>query len=349
MVRKPQIVPSGLIGHWKLDETSGSTITDYSGYGNTGTWTDSEDNDVSGESITGVVGTGLAFDTDISSGDGTDQINAGSATVLDNLGPMSVCMWVYPTTAYAGNFTLISKKTGGNDGWHLWVNVPGGNRIAFDNNMANQDRKYGPSNSVEYNSAWQFFCATWDGTDGAAGITLYKNGVDIGGTTNDNIGSVSNEDTYDVILGGPNINYEGEMDDVRIYNRELSASEIAELYAATSGIRYNESHRSYEFFDGNKYVSMRPNFPEPNPDGRTGYEANGVTFDGTNDYLSNGNPLNDTQQFTMSFWYRSNDTNVQAITDMGGSSDELRIEKRSDGDFFLRAHRDNSTSYGLEN
>ena len=61
---------------------------------------------------------------------------------------------------------------------------------------------------------------------------------------------------------GTGRSWDGQIDDVRFYDRELTADEIAEIYAARDGIRYNESHRTPEFFDGNKFISLRPPFPE---------------------------------------------------------------------------------------
>ena len=52
---------NGLIGWWKLDETSGSTVVDSSASGLDGTWSDGVDNVITTESESAVISSGLAF------------------------------------------------------------------------------------------------------------------------------------------------------------------------------------------------------------------------------------------------------------------------------------------------
>ncbi len=54
-------ITSNLVGHWKLDETSGSTIVDSAGSAN-GTWSDGSGNDVAEETGKAVISRGLTFD-----------------------------------------------------------------------------------------------------------------------------------------------------------------------------------------------------------------------------------------------------------------------------------------------
>lgn len=56
--------------------------------------------------------------------------------------------------------------------------------------------------------------------------------------------------------------FRGRMDDVRFYNRTLSAAELEQIYNARDGIRYNESYRVPEYFDGNRFVAMTPAWPD---------------------------------------------------------------------------------------
>lgn len=49
---------------------------------------------------------------------------------------------------------------------------------------------------------------------------------------------------------------------MRLYDRAITDEEVTELYATTDGIRYNASSRTMEYFDGNRFVSMTPSWPD---------------------------------------------------------------------------------------
>ena len=53
---------AGIVGHWKLDETSGSTIADSAG-SNNGTWVDGANNDVAEETINGLIDGAITFNS----------------------------------------------------------------------------------------------------------------------------------------------------------------------------------------------------------------------------------------------------------------------------------------------
>ena len=105
-----EIVPSGLIGHWRLDETSGTTATDSSGNGNDGTMTGGLDGATN--SVSGQIDTALDFD-------GTDDdIDVGD--ILDSSPNLTVMAWVkadaFPNTLHG----IANKVVGtGNRSWVL--------------------------------------------------------------------------------------------------------------------------------------------------------------------------------------------------------------------------------------
>lgn len=263
-IPRTKVVPSGLVGHWRLDETSGSTIFDSSGNGNNGTWSDSENNDIAEETTTGLIGQALGFEPDAVT-EGSDAVQIGSPAILDNLGPMSVCLWAKTLGSTFGANSPLVTKTGasfGQDGWELAFNRAGGEKIFFVNN----EQGWKQASAGFARDTWQHVCATWDGTDGGAGITIYQNGVDAGTQSTGDNGTTVDDSSYNVNIGWSDASstlWEGHMDDVRIYNRELSQQEVIEIYKAKDGIRYNESMRTMEYFDGNQFVSMTPSWSEP--------------------------------------------------------------------------------------
>ena len=73
---------------------------------------------------------------------------------------------------------------------------------------------------------WAHLAGTWDGTT----KRIYVNGVMVASTA-----SQISYDTHNIYLGADENNgtlalpFDGELDDLRVYNRVLSASEIAAL------------------------------------------------------------------------------------------------------------------------
>ena len=85
---------SGLVGYWKFDEgTNTGAILDSSGYGNTGVRYGGAGKIWSGSSLPS-----LQFDNPFAMQfDGTDDyVSVGSNPSLDDLGPFTYSMWIFP-------------------------------------------------------------------------------------------------------------------------------------------------------------------------------------------------------------------------------------------------------------
>jgi len=85
------------------------------------------------------------------------------------------------------------------------------------------------------NNTWTHYVVTYDGSNNVNGMTLYKNGASETVTTT-STGTVSsfaslslpfNLATRDNL---PNIAYNGNMDEVAVFNSELSASDVLSIY-----------------------------------------------------------------------------------------------------------------------
>src|SRR3989338_8150377 len=215
-----QVLPiaptSGLVAHWKFDEGSGTTVSDSSGNGNTGTLTNGP------TFTTGKIGQGLSFDGI------NDAVQIPDSNSLD-VPQITVSAWVRKISNAPSWGMIVSRQaeTGAGDNW-----------ILFYNSSAND----------EYRFAVQ----------GGTNIKLYRNGVQISDnavSSNNDIGqwvhivgtaegAIPPETSAICIGGGANNsrNCDSEysnavIDDVRIYNRALSAQEILNIYnsAGTAG------------------------------------------------------------------------------------------------------------------
>src|SRR3989338_7429030 len=91
---------SGLAGHWKFDEGSGTTAGDSSGNNNAGTLTNSPP---------GVSGADAKIGAGALQFDGVDDyVNLGSPSSLDNLASSTVAAWIYLTKG-TGNKMIWGK------------------------------------------------------------------------------------------------------------------------------------------------------------------------------------------------------------------------------------------------
>ena len=202
---KPEPTPAGLVLGYGFEETAGTTATDVSPFKNNGT--------INGptSSTTGKFGRALSFD-------GTnDRIDVPDAASLDLSTGMTLEAWVKPTTN-AGWRTAILKERGSDLLYALYAS--NGSKPRTENYTGVENTAAG-SSALPLN-AWSHITATYDG----ANLRFYVNGVLV--TTKASTGAMPN--TANALhIGGNAVwgeYFSGLIDEVRIYNRALSASEI---------------------------------------------------------------------------------------------------------------------------
>jgi hypothetical protein len=204
-----------LISYWKLDETSGTIAIDSCGKNN-GTF--------SGTITQGVAGKINTCYNFIGSG----QIEANSAAT--NIGPnISVSCWISPQAITDDDGRIFDLTTIDNlNRIHLTREKGAGNQIIY---------AYVNGNSTSYNTSvgvWYHVIVTYDG----ANLKLYVNG---------NLeGTVADSSFVKIVSGifriGNNSDgfyprrYKGLLDEVGLWNRALTSSEVAELYNSGNGL-----------------------------------------------------------------------------------------------------------------
>lgn len=252
---------NGKVAHWPLDASSGTTAADLTGNAagttvNSPTWTPA------GGRVDGT----LDFD-------GTDdRIDAGSPAALDNLAAMTIVGWIRPDTLGEGpSLGRIIGKTTGNTaagGWTL--NLDTTNRLTFDVDYATTDfRRRAANNSITL-GAWQQVAVTWTGSATATNAKLYVNGVEASyATTTNGTGGRVNDAAQNIAIGNPpaltDRSFDGRIDDLRIYNRVLTAAEIKALYnsqmsgygCTTAGeMLYDATLNAMKYCDGLKWRGL---------------------------------------------------------------------------------------------
>ncbi|MFH0804487.1 MAG: LamG-like jellyroll fold domain-containing protein [Candidatus Zambryskibacteria bacterium] len=221
---------NGLVGYWTFDgsKISGANATDSSPAGtNTGT--------ITGATKTiGKIGQTLSFD-------GTnDQVNIGNVTSFDNISPLTVSLWAYPRSTGASQAFISTavgccSLTGTDTGWFFGQDNYSGNPTQLSFSIAysgGNDLYLQTATNVATLNQWNHFVVTWDGT--ATGAHIYKNGTEVGySQAQASSGSRTDDSSTNLVIGedrGGANDFTGNLDDVRIYSRALSADEVKRLY-----------------------------------------------------------------------------------------------------------------------
>ena len=214
---------TGLVGYWPFNgpDISGTTAYDRSGQGNNGTITGAIQ-------AAGKLGQGLSF----------DGLNAyvtvtGTKTYAAQNSPFSVSAWAYLNSFTNGWPVIVKLRTDTSHPWYLLlsndtnylgISVGSGSTWACLKSGTNPDTLTGK---------WQHFAAVYNGAGAgnAANFSIYSDGQPVSMSASAGYGTYSQGTEIGSETGSGTSNlWQGLIDDVRVYNRALSAEEIKRLY-----------------------------------------------------------------------------------------------------------------------
>lgn len=218
----------GLVAHWKLDESGNiSTATASTGSIN-GTLTNFPA-DPTARWLSGQVSGALRFDGI------NDYVALGTGTALQPAS-LTVALWIRREASWNGTDGWIMDTKGGTwtaNGWYLEIGGASGHALALTVDGANYGYMTGaPNPDTEFPlNTWVHVAATFDTATNQ--IKIYLDGVDravtIAGSPSTISSSASNKNFGSASFRVP----ASSIDDMRIYDRALSAAEIATLHGAT--------------------------------------------------------------------------------------------------------------------
>ena len=204
------------IGHWTLDAVVGGTVADASGFGNPGTVVDGA------APVPGRINGALQFDGKRS------HVTVPHAPALAVTGALTIAAWVNP--APAGDVptpSVVEKWDGGPDGGvsGYFLRLGKGGLAHFSLGSPGKLAEVYSLKTVPPES-WTFLAATYD----TGILKMYVNGALERTATTTYVPGPSRGPLRIAMGGGGGAHYfAGGIDDVRVYNRALSADEIAKL------------------------------------------------------------------------------------------------------------------------
>jgi signal transduction histidine kinase len=246
------LLSSNLVAHWEFDEQSGIEAVDSSGQGNHGTLRNFPRN--TSQWVAGRIGGGLRFNTDASTNNVvivpdsaslnfTNELSFTLAiwvrsqaheidTLLNSqLETMKLAVWVQNQAQQIDHAGIICKGAG-MGGEQFAVDVYEG-KFRFYTRPATGSPSTPVISAVAPSGRWQHLIATFDGQ--AHWMALYVDGRLAGSQhAPDSLQCTTHEVSIgcrESNQGSPyNLPFKGIIDDVRIYNRALSAVEVRTLY-----------------------------------------------------------------------------------------------------------------------
>ena len=247
----------GLVGHWTFDDIDGTTVPDNSGNGNDGTMVNSP------QQINGVTGAALDFDES-----NPDYIEIGDQSALDITDDISISAWI---RGVVNQDTIFSKYNFGAQVGYMLLNVGADYVFRINGDGGPSVRVTGPP----YNDGnWHHIVAVKEGNEL---LRIYMNGREASD-------QYENQDAGQPIVAPTGITahigrrsdnsgyiYNGDLDDVRVYNRALSPSEIEMLYkmgrtapacadpdGKLGDMVYNGDFDVMQYCNGTNWMAMGP-------------------------------------------------------------------------------------------
>jgi parallel beta-helix repeat protein len=287
---------SSLVAHWKFDEGSGSTASDASGNGNAATL-------VNGPVWTaGKVGKALSFDGI------DDNLTVAPSKFLDLSSSFTLSAWVNPSSTFADFRSIVAQ----NYTYYLYASSAGfcGDGGPLGGFYRGADVTVCQTSLLPIET-WTHLTVTYNGSR----LTLYRNGVAVG-TSNVSGPVPPTTGTLQIAASQYGEYFKGLIDEVRVYNTALSATDIQAAYKQEAETESSGLVAHWKFDDGSGSTAS-----DASGNGNTatlingplwaaGKVGKGLYFDGVNDNLTvaPSNSLNLSSSFTLAAWVNPSST-----------------------------------------
>jgi uncharacterized repeat protein (TIGR01451 family) len=206
---------AGLVGYWAFDEASGSVAIDGSGLGNNG-------NIINATRVPGESGGALSFN-------GNAYVDLGNNASMNFSGAVTISAWINPQSVVAAN-DILSHGYSASPIQAVFMHIYQGRYEV--GSQINNGTAFVAAAAVPAGDIGTFvhLAGVYDGST----WTLYRNGVAVATTPSGAVSTTVNANwAIGARGGGGSQLFNGVIDEVRLYQRALSAAEIGLLAGQT--------------------------------------------------------------------------------------------------------------------
>ncbi|MDO8524420.1 MAG: LamG domain-containing protein [bacterium] len=320
-------VNKGLVGYWDMSQMGGQTASDKSGNGNNGTLGASASKGTDDPTWAQGIqpfsggrpgGGGLSFDGV------NDYVDAGNNIDVSSTNAITISAWVYPKANTVAGTIITQRDTNIFGQFILRQSSAGNGKIEIF--IIDTSSRQTITNLAPTLNQWTLITAVWDKTQNSGKPKIYFNSVEQTYSIQTAATGVlsTKRTTIMGIRSSTEVTnlFNGLIDDVRIYNRALSAAEISYQYNQAKPIaqwKFDEGSGNYAYDS-----SANANTGSLNLGGSatssawvSGAYGGAMSFDGTDDYVAVSNSIS-MATGTLSFWAKPN-TTTQKLVELSAS------------------------------
>ena len=223
--------PPNALAYYKLDEASGAVIDAVNGYNGT--------NNEATPNVAGKINTAYEFDGLL------DSISMGDVLGFERTDSFSYSFWMYldESSIPLSFFMMLidkSKASTSFQGIELYLSQSTGKlTLGLISDNATTNKLEVESDTAVDLQTWQNIAVTYDGSSNASGVKMYYNGVAVATSTiTDALTStIINTEPFGIgaALARSALYFKGTIDELAIFNRALSSTEISNLYNDGAG------------------------------------------------------------------------------------------------------------------
>lgn len=301
---EPSIVTDGLLAYWPMNTDTSTAVNDVSGNANNATAT----NTTIGA---GYIGSSRQFNGSSS------YTSAPSTTALT---PTNVTLqaWIKPTNL--SNYMVIASKFPWTSAYSYQMSTTPTGKLRVDISSTGTNYIEVTSNTSLTAGVWQHVAFTWDGST----VKMFINGVVDSNTLNFSGPIFANTSTFDIgrPSGGSTSNqqyFNGAIDEVMLYSKALSQSEILQNYEYQTKREGFHSYYNLNETDVQDITNYVPNSPTATLGADNSVASNDPTritgsnckfggclsFDGTDDYVDIASNFNQLNTISVSMWFKT--------------------------------------------
>ena len=162
-----------------------------------------------------------------------DYVDMGNTLDFTNTDAFSISCWFKRTRSGVSEF-LVSKQDSTSNARGYTLLIPFDDNkvtVVIRNNTASSGRLIVDCTTAITNTNWHHIVMTYDGSSSVSGINLYLDGnPDTGATSGTLSATISNSASFQIGAKNGGNEFSGNIDEVSVYNSELSASDVTSIY-----------------------------------------------------------------------------------------------------------------------